>query len=156
MTRLHPRSNVVKLRLSAPNNEGLLTRNRPVRVYNGATINEHAADGIRPLLNSKSRPFNRIFMEGSHALQRGLEWADSSCMPRLVCITMAHGPSSNVHAPIFGSYHGPSVSFASFSDSFSRTNFSLPHSFARGKFNSVARSIRKYNFQIESLLITRN
>lgn len=53
-------------------------------------------------------------MEGSHALQRGLEWADSSCMPRLVCITMAHGPSSNVHAPIFGSYHGPSVSFASF------------------------------------------
>lgn len=27
--------------------------------------------GIRPLLNSKSSPFNRIFMESSHALAKG-------------------------------------------------------------------------------------
>lgn len=49
VTRPHPRSNVARkaeARYLLSNNEGLLTRNRQARVYNGATINERTCSRL--------------------------------------------------------------------------------------------------------------
>lgn len=77
------------------------------RVYNGATINERTCSRL---------VFDHYWTVNRGRLTGYLWRARMRCkggwsgpivvVCRLVCITMAHGPSSNVHAPIFGSYQG--------------------------------------------------